>query len=454
MPGLWKNYQNQKPRGNLIPKQYLHGPMTRKVMQRNAWKDIANWHTKQFNSFTKSQHHAWMTIKLQKKKWDQLEKLSKVCSQIVLKCLNLARIGTPDILWSVDKLARVITKWTRACDKRLARLISYIHHTCEYTQCCYVGNTAQQCRLGLFQDYDFAGDLEDSKSTSGRILCILGSRKFVPISWMCKKQTSVSHSSTEAEVISLDAGLRMDGIPALDLWDLVIELFHSSPNQTDKTKDVREPGRNLSPNTLPNMQKQIPTTHTNLDLTNIDHVPSNGKHSGSNAMLYVFEDNEAVIKMIIKGPSPTMRHVSRTHRVALDWLFDRINLDYKIQIRYTDTKHQLTDIKTKGNFTRDEWNNRLHLFNISHFSSTCCAKNSSLISCPKTMAKRMQEQKGGEKIVAKSKSTAMNLSSHVLASSSSAKSPIASKSPGILIATGTPESRTRRNSKSDAASSS
>ena len=56
-------------------------------------------------------------------------------------------------------------------------------------------------------------------------------------------------------------------------------------------------------------------------------------------MLYIFEDNEAVIKMIIKGRSPTMRHVSRTHRVALDWLFDRINLDPKIQIKYVYTKH-------------------------------------------------------------------------------------------------------------------
>ena len=53
---------------------------------------------------------------------------------------------------------------------------------------------------------------------------------------MCKKQTSVSHSSTEAEIISLDAGLRMDGIPAPDLWDLVIEVFHSSPNQTNKSQ--------------------------------------------------------------------------------------------------------------------------------------------------------------------------------------------------------------------------
>ena len=63
--------------------------------------------------------------------------LSKVCSQIVLKCWNLARIGRPDILCSVNKLARSITKWTKACDKRLCRLISYIHQ-----------NTAKQCRLG------------------------------------------------------------------------------------------------------------------------------------------------------------------------------------------------------------------------------------------------------------------------------------------------------------------
>ena len=98
--------------------------------------------------------------------------LSKVWSQIVLKCLYLARIGRPDIPWSVTKLARSITKWTKACDKRLSRLISYIHHTCEYTQHCYVGNTAKPCRLGLFQDSYFAGDLEDSKSTSGGTLCV------------------------------------------------------------------------------------------------------------------------------------------------------------------------------------------------------------------------------------------------------------------------------------------
>ena len=151
--------------------------------------------------------------------------LSSTCSQIVLKCLYLARIGRPDILWSVNKLARSITKWTKACDKRLNRLISYIHHISEYKQYCHVGNTAKQCRLGLFQDSDFAGDLEDSKSTSGGTLCIFGSHTFVPISWMCKKQTSVSHSSTESEIISLDTGLRLDGLPALELWDLIVSVL-------------------------------------------------------------------------------------------------------------------------------------------------------------------------------------------------------------------------------------
>ena len=98
--------------------------------------------------------------------------LSKVSSQIVLKCLYLSRIGRPDILCSVNKLARSITKLTKACEKRLSRLISYIHHTCDYKQYCYVGNTAKQCKLGLFQDSDFAGDLDDSKSASGGTLCV------------------------------------------------------------------------------------------------------------------------------------------------------------------------------------------------------------------------------------------------------------------------------------------
>ena len=327
--------------------------------------------------------------------------LPNVSSQIVLKCLYLAHIGRPDILWSVNKLARSITKWTKACDKRLNRLISYIHHTCEYKQYCHVGNTAKQCRLGLFQDSDFAGDLEDSKSTSGGTLCILGSHTFVPISWMCKKQTAVSHSSKESEIISLDTGLRLDGLPALELWDRIVSVFGNVSRVSDRSgkpeSDVKKHRKS---------QGKINV------LNNIDYVPSNVLSSRQEALLYVFEDNEAVIKMIIKRRSPTMRHVSRTHRVALDWLFDRINLDAKIQIKYFDTKNQLADILTKGNFTRDEWNHLLCLFNISHFSSTVCSE---------TMAKILQQDSGEERVTAKSRPM-MSLTARVPSNVSSSTS--------------------------------
>ena len=215
--------------------------------------------------------------------------LSQVCFQIVLKCWNLARIGRPEILWSLNKLARSITKWTKACDKRLNRLISYIHHTCEQKQYCYVCNTAKKCRLGRFQDSDFAGDVEDSKSTSGGTLCVFGSHTFVPTSWMCKKQTSISHSSTESEIISLDAGLRLDGLPALELWDLIVSVLGNMTQTTER------PGR---PVIIDRSRRSQGKTN---GLNNIDCVPSNVQSSHPEALLYMFEDNEAVMKMIIKG---------------------------------------------------------------------------------------------------------------------------------------------------------
>ena len=131
-------------------------------------------------------------------------------------------------------------------------------------------------------------------------------------------------------------------------------------------------------------------------------------------------DNEAVIKMIIIGRSPTMWHVFRTHGVALDLLFDRINLDPKIQIKYIDTKNQLADILTKGNFTRDEWNHLLCLFNISLFSS---------INCSVVMSKRTQKDSGEERVTAKSKPM-MNLVSRYSVRDPNVLASTASESPG------------------------
>ena len=233
-------------------------------MPRNVWNDIcelANRTTQQLCKVSTpciDDHH------FKEEEMKSVGELSHVCSHIVLKCLYLARIGRPDILWSVNKLARSITKWTKACDKRLNRLISYIHHTCEYKQYCHVGNTAKQCRLGLFQDSDFAGDLEDSKSTSGGTLCIFGSHTFLPRSWMCKKQTAVSHSSTESEIISLDTGLRLDGLPALELWDLIVSVLGNVSRVSDRSGQPDNDGHKHH-----KLHKKINV------MKDIDAVPSN-----------------------------------------------------------------------------------------------------------------------------------------------------------------------------------
>ena len=122
--------------------------------------------------------------------------------------------------------------------------------------------------------------------------------------------------------------------------------------------------------------------------------PSDVNSSRKEALLKIFEDNEAVIKMIMKGRSLTMRHVSRTHRVALDWLFDRINLDSKIQIKYTIPKTYSQTFWQREISPRHEWNHLLCLFNISHFSS---------INNLEAMSKRTPEDAGEETVTAKSK---------------------------------------------------
>ena len=129
------------------------------------------------------------------------------------------------------------------------------------------------CRLGLFEDSDFAGDLEDSKSNSGGTLCVFGSHTFVTISWMCKKQTAVSHSSTESEIISLDTGLRLDGLLALELWDLIVSVFGSVTQTSDRTE------RPVDTEKSQNSQGKINV------LKNIDSVPSNIQSSRQEALL-------------------------------------------------------------------------------------------------------------------------------------------------------------------------
>ena len=157
----WSNCKNYRSGKNLTHKR-LRGPTTWKDMLENALSDTVNWQTRKWNSYTKFQVLAWMIINSNRKNLNQPENYHKYAHTLFYDVLHLARIGRPDILPSVNKLAVSVTEWTRACYRRLARLISYIHHN-EFRQYCHMGNAAQHCRLSLFQDSVFSGDLKDSK---------------------------------------------------------------------------------------------------------------------------------------------------------------------------------------------------------------------------------------------------------------------------------------------------
>ena len=229
----------------------------------------------------------------QKDELESVGDLSNICSQIVLKCLYLARTGRPDILWSVKKLARSATKWTRACAKRLARLISYIHHTSDNRRNCHVGNTAQHCRLGLFPDSDFAGDLEDLNQTRDESYVSLEVEHLFLVLDVPETNVSVQQFY-RFRIISLDAGLRMDRILALDLWDVVIGRVIP---QQETVRDITNP----DPKQKGNRDEE--------QLSHVDYVTTNANSFQGQSQLYIFSDNEAVIKMIIRCTRPTMWHV-------------------------------------------------------------------------------------------------------------------------------------------------
>ena len=59
-----------------------------------------------------------------------------------------------------------------------------------------------------------------------------------------------------------------------------------------------------------------------------------------------------------------MGHVSRTHRVDLDWLYERCRVDPSIRIRFVPTKSQLAGLLTKGSFTAVAWKEQCKLWEI------------------------------------------------------------------------------------------
>ena len=93
---------------------FLHGLMIWRVMPRSVWNDIVSWRTRRLSNSTQYLLLASMTTTFKEEETKSVGELSRYmlsnCSEMLL---NLARIGRPDILLSVNKLARSITNWTK-----------------------------------------------------------------------------------------------------------------------------------------------------------------------------------------------------------------------------------------------------------------------------------------------------------------------------------------------------
>ena len=148
----------------------------------------------------------------------------------------------------------------------------------------------------------------------------------------------------------------MDGLPALDLWEMLIEVLHSINNNAQpKHTSHEETGSVLDSKTeTQHLKRRQKVEH----LSEVDDVPTNTHSSQGESQLYIFEDNEAVIKMITESC------------LISCWTESTCT---QIRIKYVGTKNQLADILTKGSFSKNEWNHLLCLFNRMSFSMYSCS---------------------------------------------------------------------------------
>ena len=138
--------------------------------------------------------------------------LGNDAAAVLMKVLYGARMGRYDLIRPVQALASRVTKWNHLCDRKLHRLISYVNSTLDLHLYGWVGDSPEFIELVAYCDADLAGDCTDSKSTSGVLICLVGPRTYMPITGVSKKQTSVSKSTPEAEIVALDHGVSKEGM--------------------------------------------------------------------------------------------------------------------------------------------------------------------------------------------------------------------------------------------------
>ena len=170
--------------------------------------------------------------------------------------------------------------------QRLHRLICYVNCSSDLRLKGHIGDSFDKLALSPYSDADFAGDKETSKSTTEILMALTGPNTFFPWNGVSKKLTCVSHSTPEAEIVAANAAVRLEGLPALQLWDIVLE------------------------------RKVVAT---------------------------LLEDNQATKQIFKSGKNPAMRHIARTHIVNFAGLSDVFRTCDQMGIKYCSIHEQFAD---------------------------------------------------------------------------------------------------------------
>ena len=112
--------------------------------------------------------------------------------------LYLSNWTRPDITYAVSNVSRFCTNPTQQHWTAVKRIMRYLKGTSNHGL-IYSKKYSKSC-VG-FSDADWAGDVNDRKSTSGYLFKISGA----PVSWRSKKQACVALSTAEAEYMALSS---------------------------------------------------------------------------------------------------------------------------------------------------------------------------------------------------------------------------------------------------------
>ena len=154
-------------------------------------------------------------------------------------------------------------------------------------------------------DADHAGE-DDSKSTSGSAIVLVGPNTYYPLNAFSKKQTVVAISSAEAEVVAANHSMRAEGIPMLALFEQ-LNLF-----QKLQGKPARDAAKPDSDAVFTRIDPKIDDIRNGNADTGCSVAEVNSLKASFPEFYQVkfMEDNQATITVMSTGSSASIRHMN------------------------------------------------------------------------------------------------------------------------------------------------